>query len=462
VSDNKLFFILQRATMSLVQTILSRLEAVLFAPHRSAQKSRSRHGLITILQWIYLAVQKSRDDELVFKAYSLTFIAALSIVPILALTFSIAKGFGMDEALRSLLMERATGVQPEVLDRIFEYVRNTNVKTLGTIGLLAALYTAIKAAGSMEAVFNQIWRVSVHRSFFRKFSDYLSVIAICPLLVLAATGLTASLKSTTLGQTILGMQYIGDFIRFLLSLGSYFSLWIAFTLIYVFLPNTRVRITYAMAGGVVAGTLWSVVQAVYIGFQVGISKYNAIYGTFASLPLFLMWLYLSSAILLFGAELSWAVGGLKSAHHRTKTKETLSVIMEEMAVKIMVLFALKFQQGAPPLTEKDLVSHLRADASLVASILERLHNKNLVAALISQPQAFQLARAAERITLKDVVAAVQETERYYSPLNGERLKDAVCRPLWEARERCAQALSQTTIQDLLSLQDTVSESRNVR
>jgi membrane protein len=124
---------------------------------------------MTILQWIYLAVQKSRDDELVFKAYSLTFIAALSIVPILALTFSIAKGFGMDEALRSLLMERATGVQPEVLDRIFEYVRNTNVKTLGTIGLLAALYTAIKAAGSMEAVFNQIWRVS-SIDHFRKFS----------------------------------------------------------------------------------------------------------------------------------------------------------------------------------------------------------------------------------------------------------------------------------------------------
>jgi len=447
--------------MSLVQTILDHLEAVLFPPYQSAEKSRIKHWLMTILQWLYVAVQKSRADELLFRAYGLTFIATLSIVPLLALTFSIAKGFGMDEALRSLLMERATGVNPEVLDRIFEYVRNTNVKTLGTIGLLTALYAAIKAVGSMEAVFNHIWRVSVHRSFFRKFSDYLSVIAICPLLVLAATGLTASLKSTTLGQTILGMQYVGDFIRHLLSLGSYFSLWIAFTLIYVFLPNTRVRLTYAMAGGVVAGTLWSVVQAVYIGFQVGVSKYNAIYGTFASLPLFLMWLYLSSAILLFGAELSWAVGGLKSAQQRTKTKETHSVIKEEMAVKIMALLALKFQQGAPPLTEEDLANQLQVDASLVASILKRLQNNNLVAALISQPQTFQLARAAERITLKDVVAAVQELEGSYSSVKGEGLEDEVCRPLWEAREQLAQILSQTTIRDLLSLQDTVSESKNV-
>jgi membrane protein len=439
--------------MSLVQTILGRLAGLLFPPLRPAETPRIKSWLRTFLQWLYVAVEKSRTDELLFRAYGLTFIAALSIVPMLALTFSIAKGFGMDEALRSLLMERATGIQPEVLDRIFEYVRNTNVKTLGTLGLLAALYAAIKAAGSIEAVFNHIWRVSVHRSFFRKFSDYLSVIAICPLLVLAATGLTASLKSTTLGQTILGMQYVGDFVRHLLSFGSYFSLWIAFTLIYVFLPNTRVPLTHAIAGGVVAGTLWSAAQAVYIGFQVGVSKYNAIYGTFASLPLFLMWLYLSSAILLFGAELSWAVGGLKSTQQGAIAKEPPSLIKEEMAVKIMAFIAFKFHKGEPPPTEEDLASHLKSDALLVGAIVERLRKKNLVAELINPPQTFQLARAAERITLDEVVAAVREGEGNYSSIKEEGMKDEVIRPLFEAREQFARRLSQTTVLDLLSLQD---------
>jgi len=441
--------------MDIYESISKRVEAFLFQREPSTGiKYGVAERSINFFRLLYLAVQKSQTDDLQSKAHALTYITALAAVPILALSFSIAKGFGMAMALQQFITQRMTGVQPEVLDRIFQYVQNTNVKTLGTLGLLILLYSVVKTLGRMEMAFNDIWKVSQQRSFFRKFSDYLSIIILCPFLVLAATGVTASFRSNTMVDTIMGLQYMGTLIRFLLPLGSYIVLWVAFTAIYIFLPNTRVRITHALAGGIIAGTMWNLVQMIYITFQVGVSKYNAIYGTFASLPLFLIWLYLSWVILLFGAEIAWVMKGSKTAFTLKDAQHYHPTILEHVAAKILMVLGDRFEHGQSPPGTEELARELRVEASLVNALIQRLVKNNIVVELAGEPPTYQPARSLAHITLEQVAEACSSQETYDTFMHSAGLKpDRVDELLREARDLWAARLSQTTVEHLVSAKD---------
>lgn len=326
-------------------------------------------------RYLYLIVRRVLDDDVLSAAAALSYHVLLSLVPLLAVAFSLSKGFGFKHgALHGLLENLAVG-QKDLVDQVIAYVDRTNVGALGTVGLLFLIYTAISLLGRIEAAFNAIWGVTRSRSFVRKFADYLSVMLIFPLLMMSATTMTASLSSNSLVARLLEHAYVAP----LLKLIPLAIIWGAFTFIYVFLPNTRVRIRAGMAAGLVAALVWQIAQWAYIGFQVGVSKYNAIYGTFAALPIFLVWLNISWAIVLLGCEVAFVVQHEQHYHPpRSGARRPSLAVQERTALRFVATCWQRFRAGESPPVEGDLAAEVDLPRGESAEIVERLVRSGLL------------------------------------------------------------------------------------
>ena len=262
---------------------------------------------------IALLVGRSfKDDQILLRASALTYYTMLSIVPVAALAFGIAKGFGFQKMLEAQLYENFPG-QQAVVERVMGFaltlLDSTRGGVIASIGLALLFWAVIKVMNHIEASFNHIWQVHRSRSLIRKFTDYIAIMLLSPLLVLMQSSATVFITTqlTDIASRIRLIGYFSPLIFFSLKLIPYFLVWILFTLIYMVMPNTRVRLGAGLLAGVVAGTGYQLLQWVYITFQVGAARYNAIYGSFAALPLFLVWLQVSWIIVLFGAEIAFAV-----------------------------------------------------------------------------------------------------------------------------------------------------------
>ncbi len=241
---------------------------------------------------------------------ALTYVSLMSMVPILALMFSVSKGLGAQSFLMKAIADQLVSMPEQIqtfVNTIFGYVEKTNFSALGVMGLAFLFYTAVNVMAGIETTFNSIWGVKEARNFFRKFTDYTSVILIVPILLMLATSVSATLQS----PMIMGFihSHVGPFFSLYKSSIAWSSrvvIWIAFTVLFLFIPNRRVYIIPALIGGIVSGELWQLIQWAYVQFQVGVTRYNAIYGAFAIIPIFLVWLYLVWTVILLGAEVSFA------------------------------------------------------------------------------------------------------------------------------------------------------------
>lgn len=266
---------------------------------------------VTQLRVLLLAIRRFYDDKCDLRASALTFYSLLSIVPVVAMAFGVAKGFGLEKVLEAQLLAKLES-QPEVADRILGFARtlleNTKGGAIAGVGVAVLFWSVVKVLGNIEKSFNDIWGVTKARSVGRKLADYLSVMMICPFLLIAASSVTVLLTTqiTAMIERLSFLGYAAGMIIFLLGFLPYAVIWLLFTFMYVFMPNTKVQLRAGVWGGVVAGTVYQIVQFAYIKFQIGVSSYGAIYGSFAALPLFLVWLQLSWLIVLFGAEVSFA------------------------------------------------------------------------------------------------------------------------------------------------------------
>ena len=267
--------------------------------------------LIRQLRIIILAIRGYDEDRCLLRASSLTFYTLLSIVPVAAMFFGVAKGFGFERRLQEELFNRFPG-QEEVLNQVISFSNSLLEQTRGGliagIGMLVLFWSVLKVLGHIEMALNDIWGLKESRSWGRKFSDYLSSMLIRPNLVLMSGSATVFITTqvTQITQKVELLGVISPLISFLLKFSPYVLIWALFTILYIIMPNTKVNFKAGLLGGVVAGTFYQIAQGAYISFQIGAAKYNAIYGSFAALPLFLMWLQISWWIVLFGAELSFA------------------------------------------------------------------------------------------------------------------------------------------------------------
>lgn len=348
------------------------------------------------------------NNQTVIRAAALTFTTILSIVPFLAVAFSISKGFGLQNSdfIRTLILKMTTG-RVEVADKIIEYIDRTNVQALGWVGVATLLFTVFSLVGTTEKAFNTIWQVRRGRSPWRKVADFFPVILICPLVLVVASSFNVSLQQQEMVSWLLSVQAIGVIETVVLKLTPYLLISMAFMFMYAFIPYTRVDLPAALLGGVVGGVLWQMAQWLYINWQIGAAKYNAIYGSFAQLPLLLIWIYISWVIVLFGSQVSYAWQNLNSFTKQRYFGEATPHERQKLAVLLMIVLARRFRDGDPLPSVQDFSDGLMAPVPLLNSLFCLLQGAGYV--VLTETEGLDVyapARALDDVRVLDVVKVV--------------------------------------------------------
>jgi membrane protein len=373
--------------------------------------------LIKQLRIIILALRGYNEDRCVLRASSLTFYTLLSIVPVAAMFFGIAKGFGFEKRLEKELFEKFPG-QEEILNQIITFSRSLLEQTQGGIiagiGMLVLFWSVLKVLGHIEMALNDIWEIKEQRSWGRKFSDYLSIMLISPILVLMSGSATVFITTQVehFAQRIALLGVFSPLISFLLKLIPYVLIWVLFTILYIIMPNTKVSFKAGLVGGVVAGTLYQIAQWAYISFQVGAAKYNAVYGSFAALPLFLMWLQISWWIVLFGAELSFANQNVHTYEYEPDCLNISPGFKKLLTLQVTHLLIKKFSNGEKPLTYSQISNHLNMPVRLVHQIIFDLIESGLVSETRTKADkefAYQPACDINKMTIQYVLEALDQS-----------------------------------------------------
>lgn len=376
--------------------------------------SRTKALAVRTLKVCLLSVRGFREEQCPIKASALTFYSVLSVVPIVAMFFGIAKGFGFAKKLQGQLLAKFSG-QQDVLLKVFEFSDALLQKTKGGIvagiGVVFLFWSVISVLGRIEYSFNDIWNVRKGRTFGRKCSDYLSVMLVCPVIFLVAGSLTVTMASqvTFVAAKLEQLGVPPGPILLLLDVLPFLLIWTLFTFLYIFMPNTKVRFRSGLIAGVAAGTAYVAIQWIYVAFQVGVARNNAIYGSFAALPLFLIWMQVSWLIVLLGAVISFSVQNVDTlgfpadaAKVSPEKRRLLSLMIAHLAIR-------NFAEGEKALTAPEIAARLEMPSPLVRRILADLASAGLFSITrveeYEEP-AYQPAFDIHRITVKTVLDAM--------------------------------------------------------
>lgn len=345
--------------------------------------SSSQSFFIKLLRVIILAFRGFKEDRCIEKASALTYYTLISVVPIVAMALGFAKGFGFDTYLQEYLIEKLKD-KKEILDQILEFsnslLANTQNGIVAGIGIVVLLWSVIKVLGSIESSFNEIWSVNKQRGFVRKISDYITIILLAPLFIIISSSATSLIGDyiTTLSESTPWIKSFYGLITILFNLLPYSLIWLVFAFLYIVMPNTKVTFSSAILGGVIAGIVFQTVQYFYIKFQVGVTSYNAIYGSFAAIPLFLIWMQTSWIIVLLGAEIAYATQNVKNFEFEFISKQLSHTIKLKLSLWILHYIIQRFENGEYPLTSQELSDKLDLPHRITKSILITLLEAQLV------------------------------------------------------------------------------------
>ena len=380
---------------------------------RARKLSRPRSILIRHLRIILLAVRGFGEDKCQLRASALTYYSLLSVVPVLAMAFGIAKGFGIEKLLERQLYEKLPG-QEEALAKIIGFA-NTMLETtkgglIAGIGVVVLFWAIIQVLGNIESSFNDIWGVQKGRPLGRKFSDYLSIMLICPFLFIMSSSVTVVITSQVkmVMDKISFLGVFGPVIFTGLHLLPYAVIWVLFTFIYIFMPNTKVKWRSGIIGGVIGGTIYQLVQWAYIVFQVGASKYGAIYGSFAALPLFLIWLQTSWRIVLFGAEVSFAEQNEETYEFEPDCLKVSHAFKRLLALQVVQLCARNFVDSAAPWTADQIAQKFDLPIRLLNQVLFELTEAGILAEARLEQGGKEIGYLPARDVSGMTIAAVNE------------------------------------------------------
>lgn len=402
------------------------------------------------LRLLAIVGQGFMENRLTLQASALTFSLLLSIAPFLAVSFSVLKAFGVHNQLQPILAEFLAPLGPnaeEITTRLISFVNNVHVGALGMVGLVTLFFTIVNLIGNIEQAFNRIWGVKVARRLARRFSDYLSVLLVGPVLVFSALGIIASLQSSTLVQHLIAIEPIGTMILTTLRLVPYLMLWGAFTFMYIFLPNTTVKLGSAVTGGLVAAIFWVTAGWGFTSFVASSTKYTAIYSSFAILFFFLLWIYVGWVITLLGAEVAFANQHLDTFQGGRKASMVSVVERERLTLEIMLLIGQHFVLGKAPWNAEGLAKQINAPVSLVTDVANILVEKHLLVSA-SNGHVYVPARDLENITIKEILDTLRQAgaARIAPPrVDGPDMVDAVMQEVDRAMTTSLQGKSLKTL-----------------
>ena len=435
-------------TVQFLNADIWRLQAHKLPPRRSFW--------ITQLRILLLAVRRFNMNKCELRASALTFYSLLSIVPVVALAFAVAKGFGVEKILGEQLMAKMQG-QEEVAERIIgfaqSFLENTKGGAIAGVGIVLLFWTVIKVLGNVEKSFNDIWGVKTARPMGRKFADYLSIMMICPVLLIIASSVTVLLTTQVSGilERLSFLGYLADVLIWLLKIVPYGVIWLVFTFIYAFMPNTKVELRSALWGGILAGTIYQAVQLAYITFQIGVSNYGAIYGSFAALPLFLVWLQMSWLIVLLGAEISFAHQNVGTYEFEQDCLGVSHSFKRMIALMITSLCVKHFLNAEKPLTAKDISGELEAPIRLVRSVLAELTDAKILSEVFTDLRddvAYQPACDIHHLTVAGVIDRLDQQGIATVPIAESGPTNKIRETVQRLREMIEQSPANLRLQDL--------------
>jgi len=361
---------------------------------------------------LYALIRDVLSGQLTLHAMSLVYTTLLSIVPLLALSFSVLKALGVHQKMEPFLYQFFQPMGPqgiEMAERILGFVDNIKVGVLGSVGLGLLVYTVISLVQKVERSFNMIWRVPEMRSMAQRFSNYLSVIMVGPLLMVSAIGATATVFSSDMMQTLMAVEPFGSLIVAVSRFTPFFLVVAAFTFVYIFIPNTRVKFRYAFLAGLIAGVSWQAAGMIFASFVAGSAKYAAIYSGFAVGIILLIWIYLNWMILLLGASLSYYMQNPGSVAKRREV-QLAPELQERVALALMWMVARPFSRGEPAPQQESLEYQMRVPGEITRNISDKLIRAGLLSLAGRNGDQLVPGRALDLITVGNVLQAVRRDE----------------------------------------------------
>jgi membrane protein len=368
-----------------------------------------RAGMQTLRLAIAVALE-FRPRLLDARAAGLVFTTLLSLVPLLAVMFSVLKAFDVHHQIEPLLAQTLEPLGPnsiEITARIIDFVDHLKIGVLGIVGVAGLFYTTYSLIDKIEQALNAIWMVRQGRTWGRKFADYLSVVLVGPLLVVTAFGVLASLQSNAVVQHVMEIEPFGSLLLWVAELVPFLMLCGVFTFFYKFIPYTQVRIGSALVGGISAAILWGIAGEAFAKFVTASAKYSAIYSSFAVLILFLLWLYAGWLIVLIGAQFSFFHQHPTAYLSRQLWQQGTPAFRERLALNVLLVLACGYLKGDPPLRQSDLAVTLSLPDALMAEQLDRLVEAGVIG-IVKEPEGVTLIKPPELISVKEILDAVRD------------------------------------------------------
>lgn len=403
---------------------------------------------IRMVRIAQLIIKGFAEDDLAIHASALTFVTLMSLVPMLAVAFALLKGFGFGQERINQIMDLVNGMPPE-FQSFIENMRNianaTNFAALGWVGVVFVLFTAVLVLASMEISFNRIWGVRVRRAVIRQIANYISILVLVPLLIAFAGTAQASLR----GGLLMLPRPFHALASWLLGLASFLIAWLAFWFIYVHIPNTRVKAVPGLTSSFVGAALWLLWQKVYISLQVGVARYNAIYGTFASVPIFLAWLYVGWVIILLGAELAFALQNFATYQIERAAENAGSDARLIIGLGVLVRAAEALSGKIAPFEAATFAREQRVPVRLLNEMVRLLVRTGFLAEMSEKPGCFVLLKSPESVRIKEVVDLILQEGARPEALGLAHRNRAIEEVLARLDAGLRQSLEPLTLQGLL-------------
>ena len=372
---------------------------------------KAKAYIVKQLRIIILAVKGYKEDDCALRASALTYYAMMSVVPLVAMIFAIAKGFGFEKVIEEHIISNFWG-EAEIIILVIDFANKLIAETKGGliagIGLIVVLWSVMEMLSHIEESFNEIWEQKKSRTLMRKFSDYFSLLLIAPVLIIVSSGATVYISSAinNISNEYFLIGYVSHLLKFIIQCFPFILSWVLFISLYMIMPNTKVNFKSALTGGIIAGTIYQFTQMGYFILQLELIDINAVYGSFAAIPLLIIWLRISWIALLMGAEISYAHQNahkfqydLDVAHISLKYKRIISLLIVHLLVK-------NFSKEEKPLTDSEISKHLLVPVRVIRQIVYELIGCGILSELRTQNEkefAYQPATDIHKMTIQFVL-----------------------------------------------------------
>ena len=378
--------------------------------------------IVKSLKIIILSIQGFSRDLCSLRASALTLYTILSIVPIIAMLFGIAKGFGFEKMMKQQLIEKIPSQETMVL-QLIDFAQNLLESTKGEVvagtGIIILFWTVIKVIGNIEESFNYIWKVEQGRILSRKFSDYLSLMLLAPIILITSGSITVFLTTQlTWLVDFIELSGIGDWLVIrALSLLPLLLMTGLFTFMFIFMPNRKINYKAGIIAGFITAIMYNLAQWAYLSLQFGVSDYNAIYGSFAALPLFVIWLQIGWMIVLFGCEIAFFLQNYENYQHSSEFSNLSFSLEKVIALQITHLIIKNFIPLNNPLTAAQIAKNMDIPIAIIQSILLKLVASHIIVEFKDQKEyeVYQPAVDINILTISYVVNALEQCGQNHLP-----------------------------------------------